>query len=56
MPGERERYSVDFRAAVTRRRALQRSFVAVEFAALEWVDWFNTSRLFATKITENQTD
>ena len=35
-----------FKAAVIHRRGPWRSFEAVEFATLEWVDWFNTRRLF----------
>lgn len=34
-----------FKAEVIHRRGPWRSFEAVEFAALEWVDWFNTRRL-----------
>jgi putative transposase len=34
-----------FKAQVIHRRAPWRSFEAVAFAALEWVDWFNTRRL-----------
>ena len=32
-------------AEVTHRRGPSRSFEAVEFATLEWVDWFNNRRL-----------
>jgi putative transposase len=35
-----------FKAEVIHRRGPWRSFEAVEFATLEWVDWFNTRRLF----------
>ena len=34
-----------FKAEVIRRRGPWRSLEAVEFATLEWVDWFNTRRL-----------
>lgn len=34
-----------FKAEVIHRRRPWRSFEAVEFATLEWVDWFNTRRL-----------
>lgn len=34
-----------FKAEVIHRRGPWRSFEAVEFAALEWVDWFNNRRL-----------
>ena len=34
-----------FKAEVIRRRGPWRSFEAVEFATLEWVDWFNNHRL-----------
>jgi putative transposase len=34
-----------FKAGVIYRRAPWRSFEAVEFATLEWVDWFNIRRL-----------
>ena len=34
-----------FKAEVSHRRGPWRSFEAVEFATLEWVDWFNTRRL-----------
>jgi putative transposase len=34
-----------FKAEVIHRRGPWRSFEAVEFATLEWVDWFNTRRL-----------
>jgi hypothetical protein len=32
-------------AAAIRRCGLWRSLEAVEFATLEWIDWFNTRRL-----------
>jgi putative transposase len=35
-----------FKAEVIHRRGPWRSFEAVEFATLEWVDWFNNRRLF----------
>jgi putative transposase len=35
-----------FKAEVIHRPGPWRSFEAVEFATLEWVDWFNTRRLF----------
>jgi putative transposase len=34
-----------FKTEVIRRRAPWRSLEAVEFATLQWVDWFNTRRL-----------
>lgn len=34
-----------FKAEVIHQRGPWRSFEAVEFATLEWVDWFNTRRL-----------
>jgi len=34
-----------FKTEVIRRRGPWRTFEAVEFATLEWVDWFNTRRL-----------
>ena len=34
-----------FKTEVIRRRGPWRNLEAVEFAALEWVDWFNTRRL-----------
>ncbi len=34
-----------FKAEVIHRRRTWRSFEAVEYATLEWVDWFNTRRL-----------
>lgn len=34
-----------FKAEVIHRRGPWRSFEAVEFATLDWVDWFNTRRL-----------
>ena len=34
-----------FKAEVIHRRGPWRSFEAVEFATLEWVDWFNKRRL-----------
>ena len=34
-----------FKAEVIHRRGPWRSFEAVEFATLEWVDWFNNRRL-----------
>ena len=34
-----------FKAEVIHRRGPWRSFEAVEYATLEWVDWFNTCRL-----------
>jgi transposase InsO family protein len=35
-----------FKAEVIHRRGPWRTFEAVEFATLEWVDWFNNRRLF----------
>ena len=34
-----------YKAEVIHRRGLWKSFDAVEFATLEWVDWFNHRRL-----------
>lgn len=34
-----------YKAEVIHRRGPWRSFEAVEFATLEWVDWFNQRRL-----------
>lgn len=34
-----------YKAEVMDRRGPWRSFKAVEFATLEWVDWFNNKRL-----------
>ena len=34
-----------YKAELIHRRARWRSFEAVEFATLEWVDWFNNRRL-----------
>ena len=34
-----------YKAEVIHRRGPWRSFAAVEYATLEWVDWFNNSRL-----------
>ncbi len=34
-----------YKAEVIRRRGPWRSLEAVEFATLEWVDWFNNRRL-----------
>lgn len=34
-----------FKAEVIHRRGPWRSFDAVEYATLEWVDWFNNRRL-----------
>ena len=34
-----------FKTEVIHRRGPWRSFEAVEFATLEWVDWFNNRRL-----------
>lgn len=34
-----------YKAEATHRRGPWRSFEAVEFATLEWVDWFNHRRL-----------
>lgn len=36
-----------YKAEVIHRRGPWRSFEAVEFATLEWVDWFNHRRLQA---------
>ena len=37
--------STVYKAEVIHRRGPWRSFEAVEFATLEWVDWFNNRRL-----------
>ena len=37
-----------YKAEVIHRRGPWRSFEAVEFATLEWVDWFNHRRLHST--------
>ena len=37
-----------FKAEVIHRRGPWRSFEAVEFATLEWVDWYNNRRLLAS--------
>ena len=37
-----------FKAEVIHRRGPWRNFEAVEFASLEWVDWYNTRRLLET--------
>jgi transposase InsO family protein len=34
-----------FKTEVIHRRGPWRNFEAVEFASLEWVDWYNTHRL-----------
>ncbi|MGY4601533.1 transposase InsO family protein [Bradyrhizobium sp. GM22.5] len=34
-----------YKAEVIHRRGPARSFEALEFATLEWVDWFNNQRL-----------
>ena len=34
-----------YKAEVIHRRGPRRNFEAVEFATLEWVDWFNNRRL-----------
>ncbi len=34
-----------YKAEVIQRRGPWRSFEAVEYATLEWVDWFNNRRL-----------
>jgi putative transposase len=36
-----------YKTEVINRRGPWRNFEAVEFATLEWVDWFNTRRLLA---------
>ena len=36
-----------YKTEVIQRRGPWRSFEAVEFATLEWVDWFNNRRLLA---------
>ena len=36
-----------YKTEVIRRRGPWRNVEAVEFATLEWVDWFNNRRLFA---------
>ena len=37
-----------YKAEVIRRRGPWRSLEAVEFATLEWVDWFNNRRLLSS--------
>ena len=37
-----------YKAEVIHRRGPWRSFEAVEFATLEWVDWFNNRRLLGS--------
>ncbi len=37
-----------FKAEVIRRRGPWRSMEAVEFATLEWVDWYNNRRLLGS--------
>ena len=37
-----------FKTELIHRRAPWRNFEAVEFATLEWVDWFNNRRLLGT--------
>jgi len=37
-----------FKAEVIRKQGPWRSVEAVEFATLEWVDWFNNRRLFGS--------
>jgi putative transposase len=36
-----------YKAEVIHRRGPWRRFEAVEFASLEWIDWFNNRRLLA---------
>ena len=43
--GPLARSPLTFKTEVIRRRGPWRSLEAVEFATLEWVDWFNTRRL-----------
>jgi putative transposase len=43
--GQRRRQHGLYKAEVIHRRGPWRSFDAVEFATLEWVDWFNNRRL-----------
>jgi hypothetical protein len=38
-----------YKTEVIRRRGPWRSYEAVEFATLEWVDWFNNRRIRATR-------
>ena len=45
VPGLYRRRRGLFKAEVIHRRGPWRSFEVVEFATLEWVDWFNTRRL-----------
>jgi hypothetical protein len=42
--GPLARSPLTFKTEVIRRRGPWRSLEAVEFAPLEWVDWFNTVR------------
>ena len=43
--GNRQRRWGLFKAEVIHRRGPCRNFEAVEYATLEWVDWFNNRRL-----------
>jgi transposase InsO family protein len=43
--GKERRINGLYKAEVIHRRGPWRSFDAVEFATLEWVDWFNNRRL-----------
>ena len=43
-----------FKAEVIHRRGPWRSFEAVEYATLEWVDWFNNRRLLEPMTNRNQ--
>ena len=43
-----------YKAEVIHRRGPWRSFEAVEFATLEWVDWFNNRRLLSPSVTSRR--
>jgi len=45
LPTAENRINGLYKAEVIHRRGPWRSFEAVEFATLEWVDWFNNRRL-----------
>ena len=43
-----------YKAEVIHRRGPWRSFEAVEFATLEWVDWFNNRRRWSPSVTSRR--
>jgi hypothetical protein len=43
-----------FKTEVIHRRGPWRSFDAVEYATLEWLDWFNNRRLLEPKARRSQ--